>query len=90
MQQNQYDQFIKGTEYEARFKSSAERERLLNNLAALRRTLWEMRAHLYQLESVLQESRNIAADVDCLRAQLDSVVERLDLQLTNSWRSESS
>lgn len=90
MQQNHYEEFIKGTEYEAKFKSMEEGERLLNNLAALRRTLWEMRAQLCQLEDVLKESRNLKADVDCLRAQLESTTERLDLQWSNYRRRELS
>ena len=90
MQQNHYEEFIKGTEYEGMFKSMEEKDRLLNNLVALRRTLWEMRAQLCQLEDVLGESRNIMADVDCLRAQLESTAERLDLQLSNYRRSELS
>lgn len=90
MQQNHYAEFIKGTAYEARFKSMEEGERLLSNLAALRRTLWEMRAQLCQLEDVLDHSRSIKADVDCLRAQLESTAERLDLQLNKYRASEPS
>ncbi|HSL29056.1 MAG TPA: hypothetical protein VK900_07650 [Anaerolineales bacterium] len=80
MQLNHYDVFIKGTEYETRFESMAESERLLDNLAALRRTLWEIRAHLCRLEVVLEESRSLKEETDCLRVELDSVVKRMDLQ----------
>ena len=90
MQQNHYEQFIKGTEYEATFKSLEEKERLLNNLAGLRRTLWEMRAQLCQLEGALEESRHLIADVDCLRAQLESTAQTLDLQLSHYRTSELS
>lgn len=81
MQQNHFDVFIKGTKYETRFKSMEERERLLDNLVVLRQTLWEMRAHLCQLEGMLEESRHLREETDCLRAQLDSVAESLKLQL---------
>ncbi|MDQ2693672.1 MAG: hypothetical protein M3Y68_16665 [Chloroflexota bacterium] len=90
MQQNHYEQFIKGTEYEAMFKSMEEKDRLLNNLGGLRRTLWEMRAQLCQLESALEASRDIIADADCLRAQLESTAERLDLQLSHYRRTDLS
>jgi hypothetical protein len=71
------DSFIEGTEYEARFKTGAERERLLSNLVALRQNLWEMRANLAQLERVLEESRSIHAEAECLREQIHMTVEKI-------------
>lgn len=78
--QQYYDVFIKGTEYEERFKILAENERLINNLAALRRTLWDMRAKICQLESLLEETKDIKAEVGALQAQINSTAERLRLQ----------
>ena len=71
------DTFIKGTEYEERFNSLAERERLLGNLTALRRTLWELRANVCQLERLLEEARVIRSEAIDLREQISCVTERL-------------
>jgi hypothetical protein len=75
-----YDVFIRGTEYEERFKVLAENERLVNHLVALRRTLWDMRAKICQLERLLEESTDIKAEATALQAQIDSTAERLRLQ----------
>ena len=84
MQQNHYDMFVKGTEYETKFKTMEESEQLLDNLVALRQNLWDMRARLCQLEAVLDQSRGLKEETNCLRAQLDSMVERLKLQLVRT------
>ena len=79
--QHQDDVFVRSTEYERKFRLQAESENLLKNMAALRRTLWEMRANLCQLEKVLQESRDIKEEAGCLQAELHSTAKRLRLQI---------
>jgi hypothetical protein len=71
------DVLIKGTQYEQKFLLEAENENLLKNLAALRRVLWDMRAHLCQLEKSIAESQAIKEEVDCLQAELNATAERL-------------
>ena len=68
---------IKGTQYEKKFLLEAEKENLLKNLAVLRRVLWDMRAHLCQLEKTIAESKAIKEEVDCLQAELNATAERL-------------
>lgn len=81
MQQQYYDLFIRGTEYETKFRTQAEGQRRLDDIAALRRTLWEMRAILCHLEDALEEQADIEVEVSCLREQIESAAHRLALQL---------
>ena len=83
--QQHTDVYIKGTQYEKNFRLQAESENLLKNLVALRRTLWDMRAHLYQLEKVLAESKGIKEEADCLQAELNATAEKLSLQIKRIW-----
>ena len=79
MEQDQ-NGFIGSLEYERRFRFQAERDNLLSNLTALRRTLWEMRANLHHLEQVCKEVRDTRAELGCLREQIDLAVERFGLE----------
>ena len=72
--------FIRGTEYEEKFKSRAESEMLLSDLVALRRRLWDTRAKICQLERVFGETKDLKAEVALLQAQIDSAAERFGLQ----------
>ena len=71
------DVLIKGTQYEKKFLLEAENENLLKNLTTLRRVLWDMRAHLCQLEKSIAESKAIKEELDCLQAELNATAERL-------------
>lgn len=78
MEQDQ-NGFTGSAEYERRFRFQAERENLLGNLTALRRTLWEMRANLHRLEQVCKEVQDTRVEVGCLREQIDLAAERFGL-----------
>jgi hypothetical protein len=79
MEQDQ-NGFMGSAQYERRFRFQAERENLLSNLTALRRTLWEMRASLHHLEQVCKEVRDTQAEVECLREQINIAAERIGLE----------
>lgn len=88
--QQHLDVLVKGSEYEERFRFLAESENLFNSLAALRRTLWDMRASIYQLERLYEEIRDNKADVGCLREEINSIAERFDLHMAQLKKIEPS
>jgi hypothetical protein len=72
--------FMGSADYEKMFQLREESEKLLNNVAVLRRMLWEIRANLHHLEQLCEEVKDSRAAVDCLQAQIDAMAERFQLQ----------
>jgi hypothetical protein len=74
------DGFTGSAEDEKRLQLREESEKLLSNVVALRRTLWEMRANLHHLEKLCEEARDTRAEAGCLRDQINATAEKFGLQ----------
>lgn len=73
------DNFIRGTEYEEKFNAQARSEKLLSDLASLRRRLWDVRAKIDQLERMLMETQDLKAEAAHLQAQIDATAGEIRL-----------
>lgn len=74
------EMFIKETEYQEKFRKQAESESLLNHLTTLRRSLWDIRAEIHELETALEDTGDLKAQVSRLLEQIEATAERLALE----------
>jgi prefoldin subunit 5 len=72
------DVLVQGNENKQQSQFESESENVLRKLTILRRTLWDIRASIDQLERLYEEIKAAKVDVGSLQEEIDSLAERFD------------
>jgi hypothetical protein len=75
------DVLVQGDEKKEQSQFESESENVLRKLTILRRTLWDIRASIDQLERLYEEIKAAKVDVGSLQVEIDSLAERFDQQV---------
>jgi hypothetical protein len=75
------DVLVQGNENKEQSQFASESENVLRKLTILRRTLWDIRASIDQLERLYEEIKAAKVDVGSLQLEIDSLAERFDQQV---------